>query len=78
MAGSVQETLPPQQTAKRSAEADPESTPLSKRPSESIEQNQQAQPMDASANVSIMLFAVWIMALILTIITLCRIILSEP
>ncbi|XP_024356976.1 uncharacterized protein [Physcomitrium patens] len=51
MAGSVQETLPPQQTAKRSAEADPESTPLSKRPSESIEQNQQAQPMDASANL---------------------------
>lgn len=49
MAGPVQETSPQQQAAKRSAEADPEPSPGTKRPAEDSKPKLQEHPLNATA-----------------------------
>lgn len=59
MAGPVQEISFQQQATKRSAEADPEPSPVTKRPAEGPECIHQSQPMDATTNVSLFLIVFW-------------------
>lgn len=64
MAGPVQETSPQQQATKRSAEADPEPSPVTKRPAEDPERKHQTQPTDVSTTFSLLIIALRLHGLI--------------